>query len=232
MTQTGTDGGYSLSIAEGDILFLTKPAGYAPPVDRDSAPLFHCVHDPDGTPAELGLRFGGVAPTGPLPAAIDFPFDRVMSVRGTEVAMRYKAASLPADHQMRITVAPVFEHTSLGPAAPQNSNEAPIPRDRLAAKELVVNLFDGGPNSKVWFRFDDCPAVAIARSVRVDTLVAKLSLRIKDHSVFWTPPRDSTHIWAAPLPRDLAPGVRRITIRAVDEYGQEHEGAKLIEVAP
>ncbi len=122
----------------------------------------------------------------------------IMSVRGTEVAMRYKAASLPADHQMRITVAPVFEHTSLGPAAPQNSNEAPIPRDRLAAKELVVNLFDGGPNSKVWFRFDDCPAVAIARSVRVDTLVAKLSLRIKDRSVFWTPPRDSTHIWAAP----------------------------------
>ncbi len=34
----------------------------------------------------------------------------IMSVRGTEVVMRYKAASLPADHQMRITVAPVFEH--------------------------------------------------------------------------------------------------------------------------
>ncbi len=232
MTQTGTDGGFSLSIAEGDILFLTKPAGYAPPVDRDSAPLFHCVHDPDGTPAELGLRFGGVAPTGPLPAAIDFPFDRVMSVRGTEVTMRYKAASLPPDHQMRITVAPVFEHPSLGPAAPQNTNEAPIPRARLEAMELVVNLFDGGPKSKVWFAIDGGPAVAMARSARVDALVAKLSLRIKDRSVYWTPPRDSTHIRAAPLPRGLAPGVRRIAIRAIDEYGQEHQASRLIEVAP
>ena len=70
----------------------------------------------------------------------------------------------------------------------------------------------------------------MARSARVDALAAKLSLQIKDRSVFWTPLRESTHIWAAPLPRDLSPGVRRITIRALDEYGQEHEAAKLIEV--
>jgi hypothetical protein len=145
--------------------------------------------------------------------------------------MRYKAASLPANHQMRITVAPVFEHPSLGPAAPQDYNDTPIPRARLEAMELVVNLFDGGPKSKVWFSIDGGPAVAMARSARVDALVAKLSLRIKDRSVYWTPLRDSTHIWAAPLPRDLAPGVRRITIRAVDEYGQEHQASKLIEVA-
>ncbi len=75
------------------------------------------------------------------------------------------------------------------------------------------------------------PAVAMERSARVDALVAKLSLRIPDRSVYWTPLRDSTHIWAAPLPRDLEPGVRRITIRALDEYGQEHRATKLIEVA-
>ncbi len=156
----------------------------------------------------------------------------IMSVRGTEVAMRFKAASLSADRQMRITVAPVFEHPSLGPAAPQNYGEAPIPRERLDAMELVVNLFDGGPRSRVWFSIDDGPAVEMGRSARVDALVAKLHLRIKDRSVFWTPLRDSAHIWAAPLPRDLAPGVRRITIRAIDEYGQEHEANRLIEVVP
>jgi hypothetical protein len=154
-----------------------------------------------------------------------------MSVRGTEVVMRYKAASKPADYQTRITVAPVFEHETLGPSAPQNFSEAPIPRGRLAAMELVVNLFDGGPRSKVWFSIDGGPAAAMTRSARVDALVGKLSLRIRDRNVFWTPLRDSTHIWAAPLPRGLAPGVHRITIRAVDEYGQEHESAKLIEIA-
>ncbi len=160
MTQTGTDGGYGLSIAEGDVLFVTKPAGY----------------------------------------------------------------------QMRITVAPVLEHASLGPAAPQKYLEAPIPRQRLEAMELVVNLFDGRPKSKVWFSIDGGPAVEMVRSVRVDALVAKLSLRIPDRSIFWTPRGDSTHIWVAPLPRDLAPGVRRITIRAIDEYGQEHRDTKLIEI--
>jgi hypothetical protein len=98
--------------------------------------------------------------------------------------------------------------------------------------ELAVNLFDGGPKSKVWFSIDGGPAVAMARSARIDALVAKLSLRIPNRSIYLTPLRESTHIWAAPLPRDLVPGGRRITIRAVDEYGQEHEGAKLIEVAP
>ena len=77
VVQSGPDGRYSLPIAEGDVLFVTKPAGYAPPVDRNMAPRFHYVHEPDGTPAELGLRFGGVAPTGPLPAAIDFTFGKV-----------------------------------------------------------------------------------------------------------------------------------------------------------
>ncbi len=133
---------------------------------------------------------------------------------------------------MRIAVAPVFEHPSQGPAAPQDTNEAPIPRDRLAAMELVVNLFDGGPHSKVWFAIDGGPAVAMVRSVRIDALAAKLSLRITDRSVYWTPLRDSAHIWAAPLPHDLAPGVRRITIRAIDEYGQEHQASRLIEVVP
>ena len=92
----------------------------------------------------------------------------------------YNAASLPAGDQMRITVAPVFEHPSLGPGR---------------------------------------------------RLVAKLHIRIEDRSIFWSPMRDSTHIWAAPLPRDLAPGVRRITIRAITEGGQVHRGTKLIEIA-
>ncbi len=66
-------------------------------------------------------------------------------------------------------------------------------------------------------------------SLRVDALVGKLRLPIRDRSVFWTSLRNSTHIWAAPLPRDLAPGVHRFEVRAVDEYGQVHVAHRLVE---
>jgi hypothetical protein len=52
VVRSGLDGRYSLPIAEGDVLFVTKPAGYAPPVDGDMAPQFHYIHEPEGTPAE------------------------------------------------------------------------------------------------------------------------------------------------------------------------------------
>lgn len=51
-------------------LFVTKPAGYATPVDALMVPQFNYVHKVDGSP---DLRFGGIEPTGPLPAAINFP---------------------------------------------------------------------------------------------------------------------------------------------------------------
>ncbi|PSJ19622.1 Cna protein B-type domain containing protein, partial [Halomonas sp. ND22Bw] len=35
------------------------------------------VHRPGGTPAGLGLRYPGLAPTGPLPESLDFPLQRV-----------------------------------------------------------------------------------------------------------------------------------------------------------
>ncbi len=73
VVQSGPDGGYSLPVAEGDVLFITKPAGYAVPLDKDNLPRFHYIHDPDGTPAEFGLRFQGIAATGALPGSIDFP---------------------------------------------------------------------------------------------------------------------------------------------------------------
>ena len=57
-----------------------------------------------------------------------------------------------------------------------------------------------------------------------------MRLRIRDRNEFWTPLRNSTHIWAAPLPRGLAPGIHRLEVRAVDEYGQVHREERLVEI--
>ena len=119
----------------------------------------------------------------------------------------------------------------MGPAAPQAFRDPPIPRARIAAMEVVVNLFDGGPKSRVEYRIGDRAPVPMTRSRRVDPLLARLSLRTADRFVMWTRPQPSEHIWAAPLPRDLEPGIHRLSVRALDEYGQVHTGHKLIEIA-
>ena len=73
---TDAEGAYVLPAYDDMNLFVTKPAGYATPVNADLVPQFNYVHKVAGSPP---LRFGGIAPTGPLPAAVNFPLieDRV-----------------------------------------------------------------------------------------------------------------------------------------------------------
>lgn len=67
---TGEDGSYELPAYDDMNLFITKPAGYITPVSADMVPQFAYVHKTAGSP---DLRFGGIAPTGPLPQQINFP---------------------------------------------------------------------------------------------------------------------------------------------------------------
>lgn len=74
---TDAAGNWSLPVAPGQSLFVIKPRGWALPVDAATQlPVFAYLHLPDGTPAELGLRFAAVAPTGKLPESIDFALRR------------------------------------------------------------------------------------------------------------------------------------------------------------
>lgn len=76
VAKTDSEGRYALPIGDEGLIFVIKPPGYAPCLDENNLPRFTTLHQPQGTPAALGLRFEGVAPTGPLPASIDFPLIR------------------------------------------------------------------------------------------------------------------------------------------------------------
>ncbi|MCY4420541.1 MAG: calcineurin-like phosphoesterase family protein [Gammaproteobacteria bacterium] len=67
---TRADGGYELPAYDDMNLFITKPAGYVTPVNDEMVPQFSYIHKIAGSP---DLRFGGIAPTGPLPQAVNFP---------------------------------------------------------------------------------------------------------------------------------------------------------------
>lgn len=90
--ETGADGGYSIEVDEDDIIILIKPKDYNLPVDDQYLPHFYYIHKPGGSPdfsappagliqslvsswtggAHKDDHYPGVAPTGPLPASIDF----------------------------------------------------------------------------------------------------------------------------------------------------------------
>ena len=67
---TDAHGRYELPAYDDMNLFLTKPAGHDAPVSEEMVPQFFYIHKEKGSPP---LRFGGIAPTGPLPAEINFP---------------------------------------------------------------------------------------------------------------------------------------------------------------
>lgn len=67
---TDTNGDYELPAYDDMNVFISKPAGYAVPVDEDMIPQFNYVHKVAGSP---DLRYGGIEATGPLPQAINFP---------------------------------------------------------------------------------------------------------------------------------------------------------------
>ena len=72
---TDDKGRYELPIDDDDaVVFVIKPRGYRPSLNRHNLPQFHYVHKPKGSPRRLKYR--GVMPTGPLPPSIDFPLYR------------------------------------------------------------------------------------------------------------------------------------------------------------
>ncbi|MGC4051651.1 MAG: metallophosphoesterase N-terminal domain-containing protein [Paludibaculum sp.] len=77
VVKTDAAGKWEVAVADGESVFVIKPAGWMTPVDPvTQLPRFAYVHAPAGSPTDLGFRFAGLAPTGPLPESIDFTLRR------------------------------------------------------------------------------------------------------------------------------------------------------------
>lgn len=74
VVKTTRDGLFTLPVDDETIVFITKPAGYAAPLDENNLPQFYYVHQPGGSPQ---LKYKGVEPTGELPELLYFPLFKV-----------------------------------------------------------------------------------------------------------------------------------------------------------
>jgi 3',5'-cyclic AMP phosphodiesterase CpdA len=85
---TDAEGRYTLPLPDAAVIFVIKPAGFMPPVDPvTGSPRFSYLHQPEGSPASLNLAFEGIAPTGPIPASVDFGLRRQAEPDAFEVVM-------------------------------------------------------------------------------------------------------------------------------------------------
>jgi hypothetical protein len=73
---TDSKGRYRIDINVNDILFITKPSGYAVPQDDNNIPQFFYIHSPEGTPGDASLKYPGLQSTGSIKGDINFPMYR------------------------------------------------------------------------------------------------------------------------------------------------------------
>lgn len=84
VVKTNWRGFYELPARDNMTVFLTKPAGFNVPVDRNNIPQFSYHHLPEGSPE---LRFGGLAPTGALPTELNFPVIKTRNKKKFKIAV-------------------------------------------------------------------------------------------------------------------------------------------------
>ncbi|MEM7311264.1 MAG: calcineurin-like phosphoesterase family protein [Planctomycetota bacterium] len=157
----------------------------------------------------------------------------VLHIDGAEVKASFRAAGQPADHQMRIVLD--VAHHGLGRDGLRDFRwgelfDGRLSVDAVPAAELLVNLFDGGPRSRVALRIGDREPLPMRRVKRRDPYAIEVFVRNEDTKKSWVNAEPSSHLFAVDLPDDLAPGVHVARVLAIDEFGREHRASALIEV--
>jgi 3',5'-cyclic AMP phosphodiesterase CpdA len=78
---TDRQGRYELPVEDNMTVFVTQPRGYQVPVDEDNVAQFSYNHLPEGSP---DLKYGGIDPTGAVPAALNFPLAQSKETKSPE----------------------------------------------------------------------------------------------------------------------------------------------------
>lgn len=157
----------------------------------------------------------------------------LLEVNGAEAAVRFKAAGHGERYQMRIMF-DVAHHglrrEGLRDFRTGELFDSRLHVDQVPAAAILVNLFDGGPNSTVNFRINDGPLLALRRVVRIDPMIQEMFIRNADTKRSWVSAMPSTHLFEADLPDTLVAGVYTVSVVAKDEFGREHHAHAVLEI--
>ncbi len=157
----------------------------------------------------------------------------ILSVDGKDYTTRFVPAKEPNGRQMRLSIDSRFH--GITKEADHEFRQvqllgSPVPRAALGASTLIANVFDAGDRTNVTMTIGDKPPVAMVRTPRPDPFVEEVFARNEATKKAWVKAENSSHVWTARLPADLAPGAYRVEVEAVNEYGKVVTGRLALEV--
>jgi hypothetical protein len=179
--------------------------------------------------AASGAWWGGPKDARGIPSA-DSPDGspngfHILGIDGNYYTTRYVPAVGKATGQIRVLVNDALRRTPCRGGA--------IPPGDLPACELIANVFDGGPSTRVTYEIGsgNRPPSPMQRTAISDPYITALFAETASAQKPWVRPVPSSHLWKAPLPVGLEPGAHCVTVRAVNEYGRELSAHLVLEIA-
>lgn len=132
----------------------------------------------------------------------------ILRFTGNQYTARFKPANRDANFQLRIS-------------APTGTVRAG--QDSL----IIVNVFDGSERSVVEHQLDEGAFRPMQRVVRKDPYIEAIHANFSGTYASWIQPEPSSHIWIAPLPADLKPGLHKLLVKTRDQFGQTYQTAQI-----
>ena len=186
------------------VLAAASGGWWGGPHDRRGIPLADC---PDGVPNGF----------------------HVLEVRGSHYSTRFVPAPDKARGRLRAIIDGPHRQRPLD--ATSCDGGAVVCRDEINACNLIVNVFDGGPRTRVAYEIAGrASLIQMKRMTMPDPVVAKLFARAPRLQAPWVTAVPASHIWTAPLPPGLQSGVHRLAVHATDEYGMKLVAHLMVEV--
>lgn len=159
----------------------------------------------------------------------------VLSVAGNRYSTRFVPAATKAPAQLRVLIdGPHRGGGRFTPGRPiADRLGLSVPHASVAASRVIVNVFDGGPKTRVTLEVQGsagrCGQLTMSPAAIPDPLMAEL-LSGDTPRKAWVTATPCAHLWQAALPPGLVPGAHVLEIRAVDEYGRAHLSRTVLEV--
>lgn len=138
----------------------------------------------------------------------------LFSFQGNRFNYRFVPANYHPDYQLRIS-------TPVGV----------LDRAALDTTQIIVNVFNADPDTRVFFQLNDQPRQVMKRERRKDPFIQHYFRQNRDTFARWiSDVAETDHIWVGVLPANLPPGTHTLRVSASDKRGNLFSGVRIFEV--